>query len=125
MIQDSLITLHDFHKSTQAHLIRTTRRSLDLGKKDLAGRLDDVLLRQRFWEDDIHFDDGALSDLEANDELASSIIRRYLDDISYLLHEIDKILVKPLGYVSFDTPDYISSQGPGTSFRIVLVCQQL
>ena len=95
------ITLHDFYKSTQDHLIATTERCLDFDRKDLAARLDDVLLRQRFWEDDIHLDDGALSDLEANDRLASSIIRRYLDDISYLLHEIDNILVEPLGYVSF------------------------
>lgn len=97
----SLITLDSFYKSTQHHLITTTKRSLDFDKKDLAGRLDDVLLRQRFWEDDIHLDDGALSDLEANDRLASSIIRRYLDDISYLLHEIDKTLVEPVEYVSF------------------------
>ena len=94
------ITLHDFYKSTQDHLIKTTERSLNLDRKDLAGRLDDVLLRQRFWEDDINLDDGGLSDLDTYDELASSIIRRYLSDISHLLHEIDSILDEPLGYVS-------------------------
>ena len=97
----SLITLHDFHKSTQDHLITTTERSLDLDRKDLAEKLDDVLLRQRFWEDDIQLVEGALSDLEANDAVASSIIRRYLGEILRLLHNSDEMLSIPLMYVSF------------------------
>ena len=98
---ESLITLHDFYKSTQDHLIATTERSLDLDRKDLAEKLDDVLLRQRFWEEDIQLEEGALSDLEANDAVASSIIRRYLDEILCLLHEFDEMLATPLRYVSF------------------------
>ena len=98
---ESLITLHDFYKSTQDHLIKTTERSLDLDRKDLAEKLDDVLLRQRFWEDDIQLEEGALSDLEANDAVASSIIRRYLDEILRLLHDFDDMLSIPLRYVSF------------------------
>ena len=96
---ESLLTLHVFYKSTQNHLITTTERSLDLDKKDLAGKLDDVLLRQRFWEDDIQLEDGALSDLEANDAVASSIIRRYLYETLHLLHDIDRVLGVSSRYV--------------------------
>ena len=98
---ESLITLHDLYKSAQDYLIRTTERSLDLGRKDLAGNLDDVLLRQRFWEDDIQLEEGALSGLEANDVVASSIIRRYLDEILHLLHDIDRVLSVSSRYVLF------------------------
>ena len=83
------ITLCEFYKSIQDQLVLTIERSLNLGKKSLAGRLDDVLLRQRFWEEDIGLEDGALSDLEANDAVASSIIWRYLDEIRLLLRDIN------------------------------------
>ena len=64
-------------------------RSLDFGNQSIARRLDDVLIRQRFWEYDIHLDDGALSDLEASDTVAASIIRRYLDEIEGSLAEMN------------------------------------
>ena len=66
-------------------------RSLDVGNQSLAERLDDVLIRQRFWEYDIHLQDGALSDLEASDTVASSIIRRYLDDMERSLVEMNAV----------------------------------
>lgn len=83
------ITLRQFYRSIQDQLVLTIERSLNLGKKSLAGRLDDVLLRQRFWEEDIGLEDGALSDLEANDAVASSIIWRYLDEFRLLLGDIN------------------------------------
>ena len=89
---DSFVTLHELYKSTQDHLIATIERSLDSDRKELAGKLDDVLLRQRFWEDDIQFEDGALSRLDAYDAVASFIIRHYLDEISRLLYAIVSIL---------------------------------
>ncbi len=93
------ITLQELYKSTQDQLVLTIEKSLDSGKKDLAGRLDDVLLRQRFWAEDIHLEDGALSDLEANDALASSIIHRYLDEIRHLLNGISKAMSRSSEYV--------------------------
>ena len=87
-IDRELPTLRDLYKSIQDQLGLTIERSLNLGDKSLAGRLDDVLLRQKFWEEDIRMEDGALSDLEANDASASSIIRLYLNEIHLLLHDI-------------------------------------
>ena len=87
-------SLHDLYKSTQDQLIQVTGRSLDLEKEELARQLDDVLLRQRFWEEDIDLDGGALSDLETSDALASAIIRRYLDEIRRLLHVINEAFSK-------------------------------
>ena len=115
---ESLITLHDLYKSAQDYLIRTTEKSLDMDRKDLAGRLDDVLLRQRFWEDDIQLEEGALSSLEANDIVASSIIRRYLDDILHLLHDIDRILSLSPRYVSFRYALLHPLKVAGPTFRI-------
>ncbi|KAL9064696.1 MAG: hypothetical protein Q9161_008704 [Pseudevernia consocians] len=83
-----LLTLRDLYMSIQDQLGLNIERSLNLGDKSLAGRFDDVLLRQKFWEEDIRMEDGALSDLEANDASASSIIRLYLDEIFFLLHDI-------------------------------------
>lgn len=83
-------TLRELYNSVQVQLELAIERSLDLGKKDIAGRLDDILLRQRFWEEDIRLEDGALADLEANDVVASSIIRRYLYEILHLLHDVSK-----------------------------------
>ena len=82
------ITLYELYRSVQDQLRQTMERSLDNGDRSLAGRLDDVLIQQRFWECDIHLKDGALSDLEASDTMASSIIRRYLDEIESLLSKI-------------------------------------
>ncbi len=93
------ITLQELYKSIQDQLVLTIERSLNLGKKHLAGRLDDVLLRQRFWEEDIRLEDGALSDLEANDALASFIIRRYLDEIRHLLSCISEAISGSLARV--------------------------
>ena len=95
------IPLHDLYKTTQDQLLSIIERSLDQNKKDLAGQLDDILLRQRFWEDDIRLDDGALSNLEANDALASSIIRHYLDEIRHLLEDIlsEYVFLISIGYI--------------------------
>ncbi len=93
------ITLRDLYTSVQDQLVLTIEKSLDLGKEDLARRLDDVLLRQRFWEADIHMEDGALSDLEANDALAASIIGHYIYDIRRLLHNINEIISGSSKYV--------------------------
>ena len=95
------ITLPEFYSSVQDQLVRTIERSLDLGKKSLAERLDDVLLRQRFWEEDIGLEDGALSSLEANDAVASSIISRYLDEIRFLLRDINASFAGPTRYLLF------------------------
>ncbi|CAF9938384.1 hypothetical protein IMSHALPRED_000777 [Imshaugia aleurites] len=100
------ITLSDLYKSAQDQLVLTIERSLDLGKEDIAVRLDDVLLRQRFWEEDIRLEDGALSNLEVNDALASSIIRRYLEDILHSLHGINDTLSGSLRYVSLTPSGY-------------------
>ncbi|KAL9136562.1 MAG: hypothetical protein Q9175_002238 [Cornicularia normoerica] len=86
------IPLRELYRSIQDQLVLTIEKSLDLGKESLAGRLDDILLRQRFWEEDIHLEKGALSDLEANDVLASSIIRLYFDDIRDLLRDINGMI---------------------------------
>ena len=83
------IPLWDLYKSIQDQLRLTLERCLDMGKQSLAGRLDDILLRQTLWEEDIHLKDGALSHLEASDTFASSTIRLYLDDIRLLLHDIN------------------------------------
>ena len=85
------ITLHDLYGSVQDQLRQTVERSLDVGHQSLAGRLDDVLIRQRFWEYDIHLKDGALSDLEASDTVASSIIRRYLNEIVRSLSKMNAV----------------------------------
>lgn len=103
-------TLRELYQSTQDQLVLLIERSLDLDRKDLAGRLDDILLRQRFWEDDIRLGDGALSNLEANDALASSIIRRYLDEIRHLLDEINGAFSVPFTYVSLFPPSCIATQ---------------
>ena len=92
-------TLQELYKATQDQLVLTIERSLDSGKKDLAGRLDDVLLRQKFWEEDIRLEDGALPDLEANDTLASSIIRYYLDEIRHQLQDVIRAISSSSEYV--------------------------
>lgn len=91
--------LRQLYTSIQDQLEATIEKCLDLDKTSVAGRLDDVLLRQRFWEEDIRLEDGALSDLEANDALASSIIRRYLNEIQHLLYDIDGIVSGSSRYV--------------------------
>ena len=83
-----MIKLPELYISTQERLRSTMENSLDSGKVHLAERLDDVLMRQGFWEDDIHIEDGALVDLEAYDAVASSIIRGFLDEINGHLDEI-------------------------------------
>lgn len=95
------IPLRELYRSIQDQLVLTIEKSLDLGKESLAGRLDDILLRQRFWEEDIHLEKGALSDLEANDVLASSIIRLYFDDIRLLLQDISGTISESDRYVPF------------------------
>ena len=86
------ITLHQLYGSIQDQLRQTIVRSLDIGNQTLAGQLDDVLIRQKFWEYDIHLKDGALSDLEASDTVASSVIRRYLVEIGSLLSKVDRTM---------------------------------
>ncbi len=99
------ITLRELYRSVQDQLVLTIEKSLDLGKVDLARRLGGVLFRQRLWEMDISMEDGALSDLEANDALAASIIRNCLDDIRRLLHNINEIISGSSRYVlSIRTP---------------------
>lgn len=83
------MTLHNLYRSTQGQLVQAIEKCLDLGKKNLAARLDGVLLRQRFWEEDIGMGDGTLSNLEAKAEFASSIIRHYLDRMVLLLSDIN------------------------------------
>ena len=85
------ITLHELYESIQGQLRQTMERSLDIGNQSLAERLDDVLIRQRFWEYDIHLEDGALSGLETSDTVASSIIRRYLNEIERSLAEMNAV----------------------------------
>ena len=87
-----LINLPELYISTQGRLRSTLENGLNSGKVHLAERLDDVLMRQGFWEDDIHVDDGALVDLEAYDTVASFIIRGFLDEINGHLDEIDNSL---------------------------------
>lgn len=106
-------TLREFYQSIQDQLVLLIERSLDLDRKDLAGLLDDILLRQRFWEDDIRLGDGALSNLEANDALASSIIRRYLDEIRHLLYEISRDFSVPFTYVSLFPLGCVAAQCEG------------
>ena len=90
-----LLSLQDIYKTVQDQLTSTIQRSLDMGRTSLAERLDDVLLRQRFWEVDIHFEDGALSDLAASDKLASSIVRDCLNEIRLSLHHINENIDDP------------------------------
>ena len=85
------ITLHELYGSLQDSLRQTMERSLDVGNQSLAERLDDVLIRQRFWEYDIHLKDGALSDLEASDTVGSSKIRRYLNDMKRSLAAMNAV----------------------------------
>ncbi|KAM0798780.1 hypothetical protein BDR22DRAFT_352539 [Usnea florida] len=87
-----LTKLLELYISTQDRLRSTMGNCLDSGEVHLAERLDDVLMRQGFWEDDIHVEDGALVDLEAYDRVASSIIRGVLDEINGHLDEIDNSL---------------------------------
>ena len=87
-----LFKLPKLYTFTQDRLRSTMEKSLDSGRVYLAERLDDVLMRQSFWEDDIHVEDGALIDLEAYDVVASSIIRGFLDEIIGHLDEIDSSL---------------------------------
>lgn len=88
----TLTTLHDLYRSAHDHLKTTTEKSMDSDRKELAGKLDDALLRQMFWEDELQFEEGALLRLEANDAVAPSIIRRYLDEILRLLDDVKSIL---------------------------------
>lgn len=75
-----LLPLQDLYGSIQDHLRWTIEEFSILGRRTLAGHIDDVLLRQKLWEVDICLQDGALSDLEASDVLAFSIIRLSLDE---------------------------------------------
>ena len=122
------ITLRQLYRSIQDQLALTIERSLALGKKSLAGRLDDVLLRQRFWEEDIRLEDGALSDLEANDAVASSIIRRHLDEIRLLLRDINGTISGSHRYDRSLSPPHSSGfarlKRGEISFKLVLFHQR-
>ena len=108
-----LIKLPKLYTSTQDRLRSTMQNSLRSGKVYLAERLDDVLMRQGFWEYDIHVEDGALVDLEAYDRVASSIIRGFLDEINGHLDEIDNSCSATSRTVS-GSPRYVLTVFPGS-----------
>ena len=77
-----------------AHLTSIQTTSSPLGHEghdiDIHGYIDDVLLRQKLWAEDININGGVLRKVEAKDKFASSVIRLYLNDIVSLLSEIDR-----------------------------------
>ena len=108
-----MIKLPELYSSTQDRLRSTMKNSLDSGKVYLAERLDDILMRQGFWEDEIHVEDGALLDLEAYDAVASSIIRGFFDEINGHLDEIDNSLLATNRTVS-GSPRYVLTFFPSS-----------
>ena len=93
------ITLHELYRSLHDQLVLTIKKSRDLGKKSLAWRLHEVLLRQIFMEHDLHVVDVSLSNIEANYAIASSMIRNDLRDILFWLRRIEGNISESSEYV--------------------------
>lgn len=73
------------YRLVQGQLVLLIDRTSSSSDNTIARTVDDVLLRQAHWAEDIRLENGALERMEANDEQATSVIRLFLSDILNLL----------------------------------------
>ena len=79
------------YRLVQGQLILLLERTSNI--KWIASTVDDMVLRQKLWAEDISLEDGALRDLETRAGEGAKVMRLYLGDIlKVLLVDVDALL---------------------------------
>jgi len=73
------------YRLVQGQLILLLEKTSDQDNKVTATIVDDIVLRQRFWAEDIGLENGALKDLEVSNQQAACVMRLYLSDFLNVL----------------------------------------
>ncbi|KAL9035181.1 MAG: hypothetical protein Q9214_006705 [Letrouitia sp. 1 TL-2023] len=73
------------YRLVRGQLVLLIDRTSSSGDNTIARIVDDILLRQAHWAEDIKLENGALERMEASDEQATSVVRLVISDILNLL----------------------------------------
>ena len=87
--------LQTLFRLMQGQLVLLLENTSEFDDKSIVSSIDDILLRQAFWKEDVDLENGALQRLEATSSEAAEVLRLHIIDIlRVLLVDIEIALPK-------------------------------